>query len=295
MPISPFSAVDNYLGRLPDGPRPHAAIWRALDGSVQGQFFACTLTSEFAPIHRIDGTSRDGNVVAFEGLARGVSAQDEGLSVWRLLNQAASDDESIALDRLCRVLHTINYFRQPVAAAGGDLYLGVHNRLLAAVSSNHGHAFLRILQALELPRERIVLQLPAIRPGSRWLANYVADNYQRNGFRLAFSAATVGDAIDIVGQFLPHAVRIDARTARDPETLAPLLTLARDTGVKVIVTHVVTNALLAFLGQVCRDIACVVHAQGEALDAPQRVLTPGGQTASVYPPETSASAPAAAV
>lgn len=288
MPTSPsFTAVDNYLGRLPAGPGSHSSIWRAADGSVQGQFFACTLTSAFDAIHRIDGT-RDGAVVAFEGRACGVSAEDQGLSVWRLLNQAASDDESIELDRLCRVLHTINYFRQPVAATGADLYLGVHNRLLAAVSSNHGHAFLRILNALELPRAQIVLQLPAIGPGSRWLANYVADNYQRNGFRLAFSAATVADAIDIVNQFRPHAIRIDARTARDPETLAPLLTLARDADVKVIVTHVETLALLAFLGQVCRDIGGVVHAQG-------RALTPGWQTASGYPPEISASAHAAAV
>lgn len=275
MPIaSHFAAVDNYLGRLPDGPKPHSSIWRAADGSVQGQFFACTLTSEFDAIHRIDGAAAGSQVVAYEGRARGVSAEDQGLSVWRMLNQAASDDESIELDRLCRVLHTINYFRQPVAADGADLYLGVHNRLLAAVSSNHGHAFLRILNVLQLPREQIVLQLPAIGPGSRWLANYVADNYQRNGFRLAFSAATVGDAIDVVGQFRPHAVRIDARTARDPETLAPLLTLARDAGVNVIVTHVETLALLGFLAQVCRDIGGVVHAQGAALGAPQRDRSP---------------------
>ncbi|MDQ2820206.1 MAG: EAL domain-containing protein [Pseudomonadota bacterium] len=274
---SSFAAVDNYLGRLPTGPRPHAAIWRAQDGSVQGQFFACTLTSAFDAIHRIDGAVAGSKVVAFEGRACGVSPEDQGLSVWRLLNQAASDDESIELDRLCRLLHTINYFRQPIAADGADLYLSIHNRLLAAVSSNHGHAFLRILNALELPLAQIVLQLPAIGPGSRWLANYVADNYQRNGFRLAFGAATVVDAIDVVRQFRPHAIRIDARTARDPETLAPLLTLtlARDAGVDVIVTHVETHALLAFLGQVCRDIGGVVHAQGRALDAPRRERTPG--------------------
>jgi EAL domain-containing protein (putative c-di-GMP-specific phosphodiesterase class I) len=272
MPISSsFAAVDNFLGGLPDGPKPHSSIWRAPDGSVQGQFFACTLTSEFAPVHRIDGAG-DGKVVAFEGLARGVSAEDAGLSVWRMLNQAASDDESIELDRLCRVLHTINYFRQPPAAEGGDLYLDVHDRLLAAVSSNHGYAFLRILDVLALPREQIVLQLPAIGPRSRWLANYVADNYRRNGFRLAFKAATAMDAIEIVGQFRPHAIKIDARTARDPETLAPLLTRARDAGVKVVVTHVETGALLAFLGQVCRDIGSSVHAQGAALDAPRPEL-----------------------
>jgi hypothetical protein len=60
----------------------------------------------------------------------------------------------------------------------------VHARLLAAVNNNHGVAYRRILAALELPHERIVLQLPVVTPNQRWLLNYVLDNYRRNGFRL---------------------------------------------------------------------------------------------------------------
>jgi EAL domain-containing protein (putative c-di-GMP-specific phosphodiesterase class I) len=272
MPSSPaFTAVDNYLGRLPDGPKPHSSLWRAADGSVHGQFFACTLTSEFQAIHRI-GASDDRVVVAFEGFARGVSAEDEGLSVWRMLNQAASDDESIELDRLSRVLHTINYFRQPAGAAVRDLYLGVHDRLLAAVSSNHGHAFLRILTLLELPGEQIVLQLPAIGPRSRWLASYVADNYRRNGFRLAFHAATVSDAIELVGEFAPHAVKVDARITRDADALSHLLELARVAGVRVVVNNVETPELLACLQQTCHATGADLHVQGSALDRPGPAL-----------------------
>ena len=106
----------------------------------------------------------------------------EGLSLWRLLDHAASDDESVELDRLCRMLHAINFFRQNEAEQA-DLYLNVHDRLLSAVSSNHGHAFQRILDALGLPIERIVLQLPTVTTNQSWLLNYVADNYRRNGFR----------------------------------------------------------------------------------------------------------------
>jgi hypothetical protein len=50
------------------------------------------------------------------------------------------------------MLHAINFFRQ--AGQARRLYLNVHDRLLSAVSSNHGHAFRRILDALELPLER---------------------------------------------------------------------------------------------------------------------------------------------
>jgi len=112
------------------------------------------MSSAFQPIRQLDSQA----VQAYEGLARSVSAQDLGLSLWKLLDHAASDDESIELDRLCRMLHAINFFRQAGDSAA-DLYLNVHDRLLSAVSSNHGHAFRRILDALELPLERVVLQL----------------------------------------------------------------------------------------------------------------------------------------
>jgi hypothetical protein len=114
-----------------------------------------------------------------------VSAQDQGLSLWKLLDHAASDDESSSWTG-CAACCTINFFRQ-AADGGPDLYLNVHDRLLSAVSSNHGHAFRRILDALELPLARVVLQLPAATPQQGWLLNYVADNYRRNGFRLAIN------------------------------------------------------------------------------------------------------------
>jgi hypothetical protein len=54
--------------------------------------------------------------------------------------------------------------------------LSVHARLLAAVDGNHGTAFSRILKVLDLPQQRVVLQLPVIVEHQGWLANYVADN-----------------------------------------------------------------------------------------------------------------------
>lgn len=281
-----FAVVDDYLGRLPDAPKASSSIWRSLDGSVQGQFFACTLTSEFQPIHAV-GRAASAHPSGFEGVARGVSPSDQGVSVWRMLDGASSDHESIALDRLCRVLHAINYFRQPAAAAGADLYLSVHDRLLAAVSSNHGDAFLHILDILQLPQQQIVLQLPAISPASRWLANYVADNYRRNGFRLAFAAAKVSEAMELVKQFGPHAVTLDARALRDAAALARLLELAQAANVRVIVKKVESAAALALLEEVCRATATSAHAQGDFLDPARPHLQARSQPGSA---ETMASA-----
>jgi EAL domain-containing protein (putative c-di-GMP-specific phosphodiesterase class I) len=275
MPTSaPFAALHDYLQRLPDGPNPASSVWRTADGRAQGQFFDLALTSAFQPIYAVGpaaGVAAGRAPVGYEGLVRGVAPGEAGLSVWRTLDQAASDDESIELDRLCRMLHAINYFRQPVALQGADLYLSVHDRLLAAVSSNHGYAFLRILHALALPVDQIVLQLPAIGAASRWLANYVADNYRRNGFRLAFAATAIPDAIDILNRFQPHAIKLDMRAVEDPAALAQLLDLGRDARVKIIVKKVETSAAMILLERACGATGTVVHAQGDWLDAAKAV------------------------
>lgn len=278
MPTStPFAVLHDYLRRLPDGPNRASSVWRTADGRAQGQFFDLALTSAFQPIYAV-GPAAGLAPRGYEGLVRGVAPGDAGLSVWRSLDQAASDDESIELDRLCRMLHAINYFRQPVALQGADLYLSVHDRLLAAVSSNHGYAFLRILHALDLPVDKIVLQLPAIGAASRWLANYVADNYRRNGFRLAFAATAMPDAIDIINRFQPHAIKLDARAVDDAAQLAQLLVLAREAGVNIIVKKVETSAALVLLERACGVTGTVVHAQGDWLDAPKAIWPARAET-----------------
>lgn len=272
-----FAALHDYLRRLPGEPNRASSVWRTAEGRAQGQFFDLALTSAFQPIYAV-GPAAGLTPRGYEGLVQGVAPGPAGLSVWRSLDQAATDDESIELDRLCRMLHAINYFRQPVALQGADLYLSVHDRLLAAVSGNHGYAFLRILHALDLPVDKIVLQLPAIGAASRWLANYVADNYRRNGFRLAFAATAIPDAIDIVNRFQPHAIKLDARAVNDAAQLAQLLILAREAGVNIIVKKVETSAALVLLEHACGATGTVVHAQGDWLDAPKAIWPARAET-----------------
>lgn len=62
-----------------------------------------------------------------------------------------------------------------------DLYLSVHARLLAAVEDHHGVAFRRVLDAFEVPHERIVLQLPPVRSNQDWPLAVVIQNYRNLG------------------------------------------------------------------------------------------------------------------
>jgi EAL domain-containing protein (putative c-di-GMP-specific phosphodiesterase class I) len=145
----------------------------------------------------------------------------------------------------------------------------VHDRLLSAVSSNHGYAFKRILTALGLPREQIVLQLPPVSPARRWLLNYVADNYRRNGFRLALNVGSIAEAADVLGQVRPAAIKIDARALQYENGLEDLLLLAHAGAARLIVKRVASGDSLAMLEQASANTGVPVYVQGGLIDAPQ--------------------------
>lgn len=264
-----YHVLQQYLARLADPANSPSTLWLDGTGRAHGRFFHCTMTSVFHPVRELDSNV----AVACEGLARGISAEDEGLSLWRLLENAASDDESVELDRLCRMLHAINFFRQPDCEVL-DLHLNVHGRLLSAVSSNHGHAFRRILDALELPVGRVVLQLPQTTPQQNWLLGYVADNYRRNGFRFAARAGSAQEGNALLDRVRPDVIRLDARHARDREALALLLTAAAERNTRVLFHHAEGAGVLAGLHGIADLAEAVPLVQGYGLDQ-ARALLPG--------------------
>ena len=258
----PFTALHAYLAQLSNPARPGSSLWLNEQGQAEGQFFNCVLTSAFQPICQVGA----GAPSAYEAVVRNVAAGDAGLSLWRLLDHAASDDESIELDRLCRMLHAINFFRQP-AAANADLFLSVHNRLLSSVSSNHGYAFKRILDALELPTSQVVLQLPRVSPNQLWLLRYVTDNYKGNGFRMALTINTPSEAPELIARTRIAALKIDADAIGNDGALAQLLALTAEHGTKLVVRRVETAQALVRLETVSAALGVPVFAQGAALHA----------------------------
>lgn len=281
-----YAVLNDYLARLSgaganenEANRPATSVWLDADGKAQGRFFNCTMTSAFQAVRQLD----TGAAVAFEGLARSAGPGDQGLSLWKLLDHAASDDESIALDRLCRMLHSINFFRQtsdPGSGLSPDLYLNVHDRLLSAVSSNHGHAFQRILNALDLPIGRIVLQLPAVTPNQGWLLNYVADNYRRNGFRLAVNCTSAHEAIGLLDRLRPDVFKLDARDLGDGAAAAELLAICAAANIRVVFKRLDTPRALATLRALAAS-GQAVFAQGYLLDQPGAQLAPGRLAAAI--------------
>ncbi|SHG64648.1 EAL domain-containing protein [Massilia sp. CF038] len=262
-----YPALIAYLARLSDPTGAPSTLWLNPQGQAEGRFFNCTLTSAFQPVRDV----ASGELRAYEAVARNAEPADESPSLWRQLDHAASDDESVELDRLCRMLHAINFFRQ-ADGKQTDLYLSVHDRLLSAVSINHGHAFRRILDALGLPADRVVLQLPAVSPNQRWLLNYVTDNYKRNGFRMALNLTAPERATELLTQVQPAALRIDADKVSDDDTLARLITLAHKHEVNLIVRKVQTLETIGQLVRISGALGLPVQAQGYAIAPPRESI-----------------------
>jgi EAL domain-containing protein (putative c-di-GMP-specific phosphodiesterase class I) len=277
-----FPALEKYLDRLHRDPQAATRIWLDAKGRAQGRYFNATLTSAFQPIRTLDST----DVVGFEGFARSYSNQDQGLCIWRLLDQAANDDESVELDRLCRMLHAINFYRQP-ASLDAALFLSVHARLLAAVDANHGFAFRRVLDALGLPHQKIVLQLPVITHDQHWLVHYVSGNYRRNCFRLAVNSVDAAQALVMLEQVRPDFIKLDRAGGGDEDAVSQLLSTAAQHKVHVIFKRVEKQETVALLRRLRMASGQRIHAQGLIWDIPKAELVgPEAPLAAVNPPHT---------
>ncbi|GGC09995.1 EAL domain-containing protein [Oxalicibacterium flavum] len=262
-----FPALQDYLARLRNAPTD-TSLWLDAQGRAHGRYLNSTLTSVFQPIRDL----ADLHVVGVQGFMRSHSRSDEGLSVWKLLDTVATDDQSIELDRLCRLLHAVNFYRQP-ELADVDLYLSVHARLLAAVDSNHGMSFRHVLDVLELPHRKIVLQLPVIREDQAWLAHYVADNYRRNGFRLAINVADVRQGLAQFAQILPDVVKVDVRELYDEEAALQLLLEAHASNAHVVFKRVESEAVHEKLKRLQQRAQLPIAVQGYLFDQPRAVFS----------------------
>lgn len=269
-----FSALQQYLSRLHHVAQADSTLWLDEQGCAHGRYFNSTLTSAFQPIRSLGSQQ----IVGVQGFMRSYSQSDAGLSLWKLLDTHATDDQSIELDRLCRLLHAVNFYRQP-DMVDVDLYLSVYARLLAAVDSNHGMSFRRVLDVLGLPHRKIVLQLPLIQPDQTGLLNYVADNYRRNGFRLAVNVADARQGLELLQQVQADVIKVDAREINDEEATLKLLQLSAAKNVLVVFKRVESGVVHDTLCKLGALAGQAITAQGYLWDIPKSGFAQDGNEA----------------
>ncbi|MNM42270.1 EAL domain protein [compost metagenome] len=123
-----------------------------------------------------------------------------------------------------------------------------------------------------MPIERIVLQLPAVTANQGWLLNYVADNYRRNGFRLAINVASVQEATGMLERLHPHAFKLDAGNLSDEAAAASFVSLCHAAKIRVVFKRLDTPAALAALQRIAAATGLPIVAQGYLLDKPLTAL-----------------------
>lgn len=263
-------AIGQLIARLSHQPELHQALRLTQDGQVVGRFYEFDLASGFQRIVRLD----DHQVIGHDAYARSYGLAGDAISPWGLFARAAEDVTVVQLDRLCRLVHTINYFSQ--AEATTPLYLRVHGRLLAAITQDHGKAFRRMVDALALASSQIVLQLPLEAANEVLLIGVIIGNYQKAGFRVGVHAPNIAVAQSLINLHRPQVVKIDARTlGSQDDDIRALVKTAEDHGSQLVFNRIETSETaerLAHLG--------ARFGQGYHFDLPAARLSPASSAAS---------------
>lgn len=177
------SRAREFLEGLPLAHGGSKQLRRLPDGGVVGDWYGCELSSVFQPI--VDPASA--RIGGYEAFLRILGSGGHDLSPWTLFSANADDARLVALDRLARTVHLLNFIAATSDGIGQDslLFLNVHGRLLAAVDADHGEAYRRVVDALGFPARRIVIETPVGASAQPDLLGFVLRNYRQNGFQVA--------------------------------------------------------------------------------------------------------------
>jgi EAL domain-containing protein (putative c-di-GMP-specific phosphodiesterase class I) len=211
------------------------------DGTAIGRFLRTDLSSVFQPLIE----SGSGRCAGHEAFVRAHGGGERDIAPWNLFSLVANDEALVALDRLCRVVHVLNFLRVPDVP--GKLFLNVQGRLLAAVRENHGHTFRTALDRLEFDPARIVIETPEAANLDRKLLALVLSNYRLKGFRVAANVLGLADLESLLRMVRPDFVKIDARQVRTPEAMRRVVAMTGDSGTRPIFTRIESVEQLSFL------------------------------------------------
>ena len=250
--------IRQLIAKLSSQPEVHTALRVEDNGTVVGRYYEFDLASGFQSIVRF----ADKSVVGYDAYARSHGQDGDAISPWGLFSRAADDATVVQLDRLCRLVHTVNYYSQ--AGSNVPLYLRVHGRLLAAITQDHGKAFRRMIDALAIPPSDIVLQLPTEATQDVLLVGIIIGNYKKSGFKVGVHANSLQDAQSLINLHQPEVVKIDVRTLTNPERHIPqLLATARNRGTQVVFSRIDNTGIATALEQLGAEFG-----QGYLYDQP---------------------------
>ena len=186
------------------------------------------------------------------------SARAAPFDVFDPFDRIGDDQELVALDRMSRALHAINFFG---AQRHGLLFLRVHERLLKSVKYDHGRHFSTVLMSFGLNPSRVVIELPAAAVAHKTFLGYLTKSYQHYGFKVAGNLSNAGQILSVSETARLDFIKMDAGTALRDAMVKPLVGYANRLRIPLIFNRVMDEAQFDRVAAVRRALRAraVVH------------------------------------
>jgi EAL domain-containing protein (putative c-di-GMP-specific phosphodiesterase class I) len=191
-----------------------------------------------------EGVDRFGDELGFQAVTQRLDG--EPFDVFDPFDRVADDQELVALDRMSRALHAINFFG---AQRHGLLFLRVHERLLKSVKYDHGRHFSSVLMSFGLNPSRVVIELPAAAVAHKTFLGYLTTSYQRYGFKVAGNLSNAGQILSVSETARLDFIKMDAAIALRDAMVKPLVGYANRLRIPLIFNRVIDEPQFLALQQ----------------------------------------------
>lgn len=211
--------------------------------SVVGYFEGLELHSHYQPLFN----ARTLETFAHEALLRlrwpGHSVFQKPNTAFSLANTAQT---AIYLDRLCRVLHAMNFVRQ--APGSQHLFLKVSAQHLQSVAHGHGETFESLLAICGLSPQQVVLEVLEAGVGDLALLQIAVEGWRQRGFQIAIDDFGCQHSnFDRLWRLTPDIVKLDRELVHQAQhnpraaiILPKLVDMIHDLGASVVCEGVET-------------------------------------------------------
>lgn len=177
------------------------------NGRISGNFYHCRLTSAFQAVLDTHGN----NIIGHAAYIRSESHGELSLWPWQIFALASKDEQLIDLDRLCRAVHALNYFKKTPDTRTGQLFLSVHPRLLNSIQNEHGRTFKDFLDLTGISTSRVVIEIPPILNHDWELLQKLIINYRSYGYQVAINfSSTHGHGLPGTDDLHPDIMIVQA-------------------------------------------------------------------------------------
>lgn len=154
---------------------------------------------------------------------------------------------AIYLDRLCRVVHAMNFVRQ--APGQHHLFLNVSAQHLRSVAHSHGETFESLLALCGLQPQQVVLEILEAGVDDLTLLQTAVQGWRQRGFRIAMDDFGCQHSnFDRLWQLTPDIVKLDrqlvhqaAHNRRAAIILPKLIEMIHDLGASVVCEGIETE------------------------------------------------------